>query len=161
MPLLRAGMAEIVVGQSGDTLQALGLGSCIGLLMVDKVSHIGGMVHIMLPSSNIAMKGEQPPGKFADTGVTELLKRITASGALKTRLQVKMAGGADMFSVPGSESRLGVGQRNIEAVDAELKKLGLRVDARHVGGNTGRTFEVDLATLSSSLRMAGKPPVEF
>ncbi len=161
MPLLRAGMAEIVVGKSGDTLQALGLGSCIGLLMVDKVNHIGGMVHIMLPSSSIAMKGDQPPGKFADTGVAELLKLITASGAMRQRLQVKMAGGADMFSVGGAESRLGVGQRNIEAVETELKRLGLRVDARHVGGNAGRTFEVDLASLSASLRMAGKPAVDF
>lgn len=156
-------MAELVVGGRGDVLQALGLGSCIGLMMVDKVSHVGGMVHIMLPNSNLASKGDFLPGKFADTGVKALLDALQDAGAVRGRLQVKMAGGADMFSMQsgGNEPRLAVGQRNIAAVDAELKKYGLRVEGREVGGNAGRTFETDLSTLQSSLRMAGKPPHSF
>jgi chemotaxis protein CheD len=155
-------MAELKLGSRGDVLQALGLGSCIGLLLADKLTHTGGMVHIMLPHSETARGHEFPKGKFANTGVEELLKQVLANGANKTRLMVKIAGGAEMFSMPGGDGpRLAVGARNIEAVKAELKRLGLRLDSEHTGGSSGRTFEADMDSLNCTLKMVGKGSIEF
>lgn len=162
MALYRVGMAEIQVGVAGDVLQALGLGSCIGLVMFDRVSHVGGMVHVMLPDSAVSRNGIPHPGKFANTGVPLLLEMLLDSGAKKSQLTVKMAGGAEMFAFAGKDApSLAVGKRNNEAVNEQLKLLGLRVAASDVGGTYGRTFEVDLASLSCVVRVVGRQPQQL
>lgn len=162
MALHRVGMAEIKVGNRRDRLQALGLGSCIGVLMLDKQTHVGGMAHIMLPDSSIGRGVSAQKGKFADSGVPELLRMVLKAGAEKKRLVVKIAGGAEMFSFAGSDSpRLAVGHRNAVAVKEELEKLGLRIKAENMGGNVGRTFEVDLETFICTVKVVGKDPKRF
>lgn len=157
MALLRAGMAEIKLGGPGDQLQALGLGSCVGLIMLDKVNHVGGMAHIMLPDSQVNRSGMLQLGKYADTAVPELLARLLANGANRSRLLVKMAGGAEMFSFAGKDSpKLAVGQRNVEAIRQHLKSAGLRLDAEDVGGTHGRTLEVDLDKLEATIKIVGQ-----
>lgn len=160
MALYRAGMAEIQIGTTGDVLQALGLGSCIGLVLVDRVTHIGGMVHVMLPDSSVSRHGVPNPGKFADTGVPLLLQKVQEAGGLKSRLVVKMAGGAEMFSFVGKDSpSLSIGKRNSEAVAEQLKRHGLRLDASDVGGTHGRTLEMDLTSLACTVKVVGKQRV--
>ncbi len=162
MALHRVGMAEIKIGMKGDRLQALGLGSCIGVLMLDKKQNIGGMAHVMLPDSSIGRSGSTQVGKFADTGVPELLRLVVKAGARKTGLEVKIAGGAEMFAFAGGDSpRLAVGHRNGVAVREELSKLGLKIKAEDIGGNAGRTFEVDLDTFVSTIKVVGKEPTPF
>jgi chemotaxis protein CheD len=156
--LIRVGMAELKLGAPGDVLQALGLGSCIGLALVDRRSKLGGMVHVMLPDSAVAGDKEFPIGKFANTGVPELYEKLLKAGAMRTSLQVKMAGGAEMFAFAGKDApRLSIGARNTEAVQQELKRLGMYIDAQDVGATFGRTFEVDLGTLAATIRVIGKP----
>jgi len=160
--LYRAGMAELQVGATGDVLQALGLGSCIGLVMVDRVNHIGGMVHVMLPDSAVSRDGIPSPGKFADTGVPLLLEKVVEAGGVKSRMVVKMAGGAEMFAFAGKDSpSLSIGKRNYEAVSEQLKLLGMRVDSTDVGGSHGRTLEIDLTSLVCTVKVVGKQPVEI
>ena len=162
MALYRAGMAEIQIGGTGDILQALGLGSCIGLVMIDRVNHVGGMVHVMLPDSAVSRDGIPSPGKFADTGVPLLLEQLLEAGAVKSRLMVKMAGGAEMFAFAGKDSpSLSIGKRNYEAVSDQLKLLGLKASAEDVGGSHGRTLECDLSTLVCTVKVVGKQPVEI
>ena len=89
----------------------MGLGSCIGLTLYDPVTKVGGLVHYMLPDSK-AVSNNSNIAKFADTGVQELLKRVTMAGANRGRLVAKIAGGAKMFAVT-QESNIGsVGERN-------------------------------------------------
>ena len=159
MVLHRVGMAEIKIARRGDTLQALGLGSCIGVLMVDKEVHIAGMAHIMLPDSSIGHRGAVQKGKFADSGVPELLRLVLKAGAEKSRLIVKIAGGAEMFSFASKNSpRLAVGHRKGVAGKEELSKLGLRIKAEELGGHMGRTFEINMATFLTTTKMVGKEP---
>jgi len=63
-------MGEMAVSSSaGDELTALGLGSCIGLALVDRDSGVAGLVHVVLPDS----RGDsQTPGKVADLAVCAL-----------------------------------------------------------------------------------------
>ena len=59
----------------GDVLVSLGLGSCIGLALVDKRAGVAGLAHIVLP----ACAGAVDPGtmhKFADHAVPALVDGI-------------------------------------------------------------------------------------
>lgn len=145
-PQLLVGMAEIQVASGPALFNCLGLGSCIGLLMVDPVADVSGMVHVMLPEA-FANKPVDKIGKFADTGVPELLRLLEAKGAVKNRLKVAYAGGAHVFKFSnGGEGKIEIGARNITAVEAQLKALGFRPVAHDVGGNQGRTVTYDTRT---------------
>jgi chemotaxis protein CheD len=132
-------MGELAVSAaSGEVLVSIGLGSCIGLALVDRSRSIAGLAHVMLPSSTAGGRGE--PSKFADTAVPALLSRLVALGTTPTRLDAVLVGGARMFSF-GGES-LDIGQRNEEATLAALKRHGLRIAAKATSGNKGRTIRV-------------------
>jgi len=155
-------MAELKIGKSGDRLQALGLGSCIGLVLVDKKTHLGGMVHIMLPHSSVSRDKNPTLAKFADTGVPLLLDEVLKAGAMRSRLIVKLAGGAEMFSFAGQNApKLAVGARNAEAVREHLKELNLRIDREDCGGTHGRTLEVNLETLRFTVKVVGHGETEL
>ena len=102
--IIKVGMADLNVCKAPDGLTTLGLGSCIGLTLYDPVTKIGGMVHYMLPDST-KVSNNSNKAKFADTGIEELLKKVIAAGASKTRLVAKIAGGAKMFEVSGRKYR--------------------------------------------------------
>ena len=95
---VKVGMADLKVAKSPDVLVTLGLGSCIGLVLYDPVTKIGGMVHYMLPDST-KLKNNTNIAKFGDTGTAELLRQMLAAGANRRRLVAKIAGGACMFEV--------------------------------------------------------------
>ena len=143
---VHVGMAEIHVVKSPSVLTCLGLGSCIGLVAFDPIVEVAGMIHLMLPVS-FKDKVLDKPGKFADTGLPELLRLLDAAGAVKSRLVVAYAGGAQVFRFGDQgNGRLDVGARNIEAVEAAVKVLGIRPIYTDVGGANGRTVTVELAS---------------
>jgi len=140
------GMAEIKVIKGTGQLTCLGLGSCIGLLAYDAESGVCGMAHIMLPEA-FKDKTVDKPGKFADTGVPALLAEIEKAGGNIRRLTWVFTGGAQVFKYgAGTASKLDVGARNGEAVNAHLKKLGARILAQDIGGTSGRTMVANIET---------------
>ena len=70
-----ARMGEMVVSNAPtDELIARGLGSCIGLAIVDRRAGVAGLAHIVLPERHPG--GDR--GRFADTAVPQLVKRMRA-----------------------------------------------------------------------------------
>jgi chemotaxis protein CheD len=146
-------MGELAVSsEPGHVLVSLGLGSCIGLALIDRRMGIAGLAHIVLPQSQGHAANENPR-KFADLAVPEMLSELEAAGARKVRLEAVLVGGASMFAV--SAASLEVGQRNEEAVRALLKGLRIPVVATATGGKRGRTIRVDVATSAVTVREAG------
>ena len=146
-------MGEMVVSNDpNEELVALGLGSCIGLAMVDRTAGVAGLAHIVLPESND--RGEQV-GKFADTAVPELIAKMRAAGGVVRRFETAIAGGARMFEMSGG---LDIGQRNEAAVRAALAKARIPLKAAKTGGNTGRTVKVSMSELLVTVRSAGQRP---
>ncbi|MBX3120077.1 MAG: hypothetical protein KF784_13505 [Fimbriimonadaceae bacterium] len=140
------GMAEIHVAKGPAKYTCLGLGSCIGLCALDKVSNVSGCAHIMLPEA-YADKSIERPGKFANTAVPELLTMLERLGAHRSRMVWAMAGGAQVFKFSANTAgKLDIGVRNAEAVETLFKSLGLKCIAREVGGNLGRTVMMDAET---------------
>ncbi|MCB0825331.1 MAG: chemotaxis protein CheD [Armatimonadetes bacterium] len=155
------GMADIQILSGEGSLVCLGLGSCIGLLAYDSSAGVAGMAHIMLPES-FKDKPIEKLGKFANTGVPELIKQLESAGARTRGLVWAYAGGAQVFKygAGASSDALDVGRRNAAAVEAELKKLGARVIANDTGGTSGRTLsfftessEVKIRTVQNGERV--------
>jgi chemotaxis protein CheD len=61
-------------------------------------------------------------------------------------MEIKMFGGAHMFSFIAVDSALNVGQKNIEMAHSVFKDLNIKIMAEEVGGTFGRTVELDLET---------------
>jgi chemotaxis protein CheD len=140
-------MGEMAVSSQGEELTALGLGSCIGLALVDRGSGVTGLAHIVLPDS----RGEhQQTGKFADLAVPGLISEMQRAGASERRLEAVLAGGARMFELGGE---LDIGARNEQAVRGALAGLRIAVKAAATGGNRGRTLRVVAGTVT--VREAG------
>ena len=151
-------MGELAVSsQPGDVLVSLGLGSCIGLALIDRRMGIAGLAHIVLPQSS--GHGEENPRKFADLAVPEMLAELEELGARRMRLEAIIVGGASMFAV--SAASLEVGQRNEVAVLELLKRLRIPVVASATGGNRGRTIRVDVASSAVTVREAGGKETEL
>ena len=77
-------------------------------------------------------------------------------GAIPAKLVIKLVGGAHMTpaAAPGIEL-MRIGDRNIDAVRTQLKKLGLKAIAEDLGGNNGRTVRLDVESGRVTVVTAG------
>ncbi len=155
------GMAELIVINVPAKLVTLGLGSCVGLVLYDSIAKVAGMVHIMLPDSRGANTAEKP-GKFADSAVPTLLDEMIKKGASKSRIKAKLAGGAQMFNLPGVQTDfLSVGARNVKETMDLLAKKSIPIVASDTGGNKGRTIEFSTSNWMLSVKTLGKGTSEI
>lgn len=150
------GMADLTVIRAPVKLVTLGLGSCIGLVVYDSTAKVAGMAHIMLPSSR-GLMGSEKVGKFADTAVPALIDAMERQGAVKSRIKAKIAGGAQMFSLPGmSADFLTVGAKNVNETKKRLALLRIALIASDTGGNKGRTIEFSTSNWMLKVKTLGK-----
>lgn len=155
---LTVGIADMKLLQGDGMLITYALGSCIGLCFHDPRLRLGALLHIMLPLNMEA--GRTHPLKYADTGIKETLRQMEAKGASRSRMTVKIAGGAKMFEVSGSG--LGnIGQRNIESVHAILRREKLHLLAENVGGTIARTLLFDVGSGQACIRSYGQKDIIF
>ena len=153
--MIKVGMADLNICHSPDAITTLGLGSCVGIALYDKTTHIAGLAHIMLPDST-KVRQNQNRAKFADTGIDMLIQMLAKAGARRQALTAKIAGGAQMFAFSSNNDMLRVGQRNVEAVKAKLASLGIRILAEDTGLNFGRTVEFYPETGDFVIKAVGK-----
>jgi len=154
--IIRVGMAEYKAARSPATLVTLGLGSCVGVVLYDRVKKIGGLAHVMLPDSRLSSQKDFNPGKFADTAIDALLQDMLKLGAnRKSDIISKIAGGAQMFKMKAESSIMQIGKRNVEAVKAKLNELDIKIVAEDVEGNYGRTIEFFCETGELTIKTIG------
>ena len=123
-------------------LTTLGLGSCVGIALYDKISGIIGLAHMMLPTSQ-QNKETQNIAKFADTAIPTLINEMIKIGAKRENIVAKIAGGAQMFSFTAGSELMRIGQRNIETTKLILNGLKINIISEDTGGNCGRTIELN------------------
>ena len=136
MDVIKVGMADLAVCKAPQKLMTAGLGSCVGVCIYDPRTKVGGLAHIMLPNSD-QVKVVHNKAKYADTGIELLLEKMQELGAIKNRMQAKIAGGAQMF---GNSTMMRIGERNTEEVKKILQALNIPILANETGGNFGRTI---------------------
>ncbi|MFC1734479.1 chemotaxis protein CheD [Candidatus Hydrogenedentota bacterium] len=146
-----------VSNDPGDTLITYSLGSCLGIVAVDAEAGIAGMAHCMLPLSKVdPTKAAVKPGMFIDTGVPRLLQMVYNLGADKGRLEIKVAGGAQLLDQKGL---FRIGERNFTVLRKLLWKNNLLIKTKDIGGEVSRTLSVDVATGKVSLKIKGNVTV--
>ena len=139
----------------GETLEIIGLGSCIGLAIFSNDLKVVSLAHIALPDSKIQTGGgiNRGPGYFADLAVIHLLGKMKSCGYSSNDIFIKIAGGASVMDPNGVFS---IGKRNYAAVKASLSGLGLRVSQEDCGGNFGRTMRVSPGSSMAQIISLGK-----
>jgi len=151
---LVVGVADMVVSNdSSADIVTYSLGSCLGITVYDPVKKVGGLLHLMLPDSTIdAVKAGTMPYMFVDTGVPRLFHAAYNLGADRSRLVVKVAGGAQMLDQRGI---FNIGLRNFAALEKIIAQNGLRIHAADTGGLSSRTVRMDLTTGNVSIKSPG------
>lgn len=143
---LPARMGEWVVGtEPGTVLSCIGLGSCIGLALIDRRTRIAGLAHVMLPEAPTgagALVPPKQPDKFAEFAVPNLITALIEQGAARHRLEAVLVGGAQMFAMGTGVSGRDIGARNEVAVRAQLDRARIPVRAAATGGGKGRSMRV-------------------
>jgi chemotaxis protein CheD len=130
------------------------LGSCIAVVLHDPTRKVGGMIHYMLPLSEVAPdKAEQKPAMFADTGVPILFKTMYELGCRKENLVVKAVGGGKLFEASGL---FDIGRRNYVVLRKIFWKNGVLIAAEDVGGNVSRTVRLTVETGQVVVRSQGR-----
>ncbi|MEN4010532.1 MAG: chemotaxis protein CheD [Chloroflexota bacterium] len=147
-------LGEIAVSRDPqDILVAYGLGSCLGISMVDRVRHVSGLLHAVLPRRT---NGADPLcAKYVDSGIEGLLDAMLRAGADQRNLVVRIAGGANMLLSAGLSQTFDVGTRNIESAHETLHRLKLPLRGEETGGHSGRTVRVYIATGRTTVRIVG------
>lgn len=154
-----ARMGELVVSaRADDELACIGLGSCIGLALIDRRTGVAGLAHVMLPEAPAT--GVTQPAKFGDTAVDALIEAVVDAGAVRPRLEAVIVGGAQMFAF-GSAAGRDIGKRNEATVVSELKRVRVPLRASATGGSSGRSMRVAVGAGSVRYREAAGQPVDL
>jgi chemotaxis protein CheD len=143
-----------VSGNPSDSIVTYSLGSCVGVCIYDPVAAVAGMLHYMLPESKISPeKAAANPYMFADTGIPALFRKAYSLGAVKGRISVRAAGGAQILDSAGL---FNIGKRNILELRKILWQNGVLLGHSEIGGTVNRTLTMEVATGEIALKTSGQ-----
>ena len=126
------------------TLVTYALGSCIGVTLYDPVAKVGGLLHFMLPESQIDLeKSLRMPAMFADTGIPLLFREAYKLGAEKQRIRVKIAGGSQILD---NSNFFNIGRRNYLTLQKILWASQVLIKAEDVGGQQNRRLRLEISS---------------
>lgn len=152
-------MGEIRVAKSPEIISTFGIGSCVAVCLYDRVRKIGGLAHIMSPSSKGADKKGINMNRFADVAIPNMLEEMTNLGCRKENIAAIIVGGANMFRrIP---EILLIGKKNLESVRRILKGMGIRIIGEDTGGNSGRNLWFDTSNGSVVVSGMHRPTIEI
>ncbi|HEY9077934.1 MAG TPA: chemotaxis protein CheD [Anaerolineaceae bacterium] len=154
------GLGEIIVSRDPeDILVAYGLGSCLGIGMYDSTRRVAGLLHAVLPES--PNNSEPPSAKYVNTGIRLLIEQMKLAGADMHRLVIRFAGGANMLTTAALSKTFDIGTRNIASAHLTFEQLNLKIAAKDVGGNTGRTVRLYIVDGKMTVRVIGSQEKEL
>jgi chemotaxis protein CheD len=154
------GIADCAVSNDPNAvLVTYALGSCIAVTVHDRVSRVGGMLHLMLPESSLdSARGQSNPYMFANTGIPLLFNRAYQYGAEKKRLTVRLVGGAQVMDEGGI---FNIGKRNQISARKILWKAGILIHGEETGGSVSRTVRLEVGTGKLWVREGADPGHEL
>ena len=153
-------IGSCVIINGKGAIACRGLGSCLAIVLYNRVSRIGGLAHAMLPTKivgtfDVKLKKENEAknchyaslplhcAKYADEAIDLMLEKI-GHGNIKA----KLVGGASMF---GTDD---IGKRNIEKTKKELAQKGIKIVGEDVGGNRARSCFFNVETQEVKIRVS-------
>lgn len=120
------------------------LGSCIALAIHDAPAGVAGLLHILLPDSKSSPhQAVTHPCMFADTGIPALFHAAYALGAQKSRVTVRVLGGAQVMD---SQGIFNIGKQNYLACRRILWAAGVLISGEEVGGSISRNVRLEVGS---------------
>ncbi len=159
-------IGELDIVRPPDVLKTT-VGSCIAIILFDKRQKLFGMAHIMLPTNEKPLGSpgtnkKEDSGKYADTAIMELLKRMGIPLPGAHRLQAKLAGGSNMFAKESkSRDTFQIGVRNLQAVTDILAHLKVPILGTDYGGSLAREVWIDTSQYKVFSKKMGEEAVEI
>lgn len=145
-------IAELYAGDQTNVIVTNGVGSCVIIILYDRLARVGGMAHTVLPYSKnapqtVLTKDELGRRfvKYVDLAIDTLIEEITAIGGSKENLVAKLVGGAHMFSLLEGD-KFGIGWENTKSARERLEFHHIPIETEVVGGTVGRNVRFDCAT---------------
>lgn len=132
--IVHIGQGEYQVAADPNACLGTILGSCVATVIWDPIARVGGLNHLLLPSSKV-----RDTGKFGhDVNLMELLiNGVLQAGAHRGNLRAKMFGGAKMIEGLGT-----AGEVNSDFVSRFLSDEEIPCVARSLGGQFARRLRV-------------------
>ena len=132
------------------------LGSCVGVSFWSARLGAGALCHALLPHypREFSSTSSPPAGRrYVDFAIRDLAREFDRLGALRSEVQVKVFGGADVLPVNASGPlRPTVGRQNCDAALEVLRSEGFQIIASSLGGTSGRSIRFDTGTGEVRLR---------
>jgi chemotaxis protein CheD len=152
---LIVGVADIkLTNDPRVVISTYALGSCLGITLYDAQKKVGGMLHAMLPDSNLHAGQAIKIAMFLDTGLQELVNALKQLGCAPRLLECKVFGGAQVM---GSDKFFKIGERNVRAFREICQKLTLNPTVFEVGGQFNRTIKLYTDSGKVSVRTPNQP----
>ena len=124
---LKVGIGDMKFARGDSRIITYALGSCVGITFYDPAIRLGALLHVMLPAR--VDPNDARVFKYADSGIHETIRKLTAFGMMKNRTIVKKV----------------------------LLEERLRIAAEDTGGTYARTMLIDVANGNVVLRTVGRP----
>jgi len=141
------GPGEHYVTRRQDELIVTVLGSCVAACIRDPLAGIGGMNHFMLPESSTGIWGQASANmRYGNFAMERLVNDILRGGGRRSRLEVKLFGGASMIA-----NGTAIGHQNADFVEAYLLAEQMTVTASDLRGTHARRIEY--LPLAGNVRM--------
>lgn len=128
--VIRVGIGEVQASRNLQRLETI-LGSCVSVCLYDPARQVGGMNHILVPSSHADCQGTARCGVQA---MELLINALMKLGADRRRLVAKAFGGANVLPVFQTPT---VGELNARFVRQFLATERIPLLAERLGGNQG------------------------
>ncbi len=104
------------------------LGSCVAACMHDPWAKVGGMNHFLLPDAKQSEGTITESTRYGAFAMEQLINGIIALGGVKSRLEVKVFGGANVINNSSM-----IGSKNVAFVKSFLQREGLRISSQDLG----------------------------
>ena len=143
----QVGLGMMLTVKDRSILSIPALGSCVGLALRDVVSGISGLAHVVLPDSKEGGDAMRCPGKYADTAVHALVKKMISLGSEVLYLRAKLVGGANVLTSGGFD-----GSKNADKVREELSAIPIKIMAEDLGSNLSRSMRYDTGNWKITIR---------
>jgi len=139
------GMADMQVSKEPEAmLISFAIGSCIGVTLHDPLVGVGGLLHFMLPDSQIDLqKSQKNPWMFADTGIPLFFREAYKLGAEKKRTHIKVVGGSRVLD---DSSYFNIGKRNYLALRKIFWTNNVLIHAEDIGGSVNRSIRLEVGS---------------
>ncbi len=158
-PHFDAHIVKVMLGQhkiSGrvDEMLVTTLGSCVAACIRDPVAVIGGMNHFLLPEvPDGTSDSDNAAARYGSVAMELLINHILAQGGRRSRLEVKVFGGAKVI-----DTSLDIGAKNADFVLSYLRREGLSLVGQDLGGAAARRIHY-FPTTGRVLRRILRPEV--